>query len=109
MPTLLLHKLGVLRDNGGHAVAMKYTMDSVYGMKPGDVFWAARYFLLLSFLRISSSIGLAKNSYHLFLCFTYHLLFVFFASLLLLLVLIFPLLFRFLTFSLLLPLFPLVM
>ena len=33
---------GVLRDNGGHAVALKWTMDKVYGMKPGEVFWSAR-------------------------------------------------------------------
>ncbi len=32
---------GVVRDNGGHAVAMHYSMDVVYGMKPGEVFWAA--------------------------------------------------------------------
>ncbi|WP_221794784.1 propionyl-CoA synthetase [Oceanobacter mangrovi] len=32
---------GVVRDNGGHAVAMKYSMDVVYDMEPGDVFWAA--------------------------------------------------------------------
>ncbi len=32
---------GVVRDNGGHAVAMTYSMKTVYGMKPGDVFWAA--------------------------------------------------------------------
>ncbi|WDD99622.1 propionyl-CoA synthetase [Thalassomonas actiniarum] len=32
---------GVVRDNGGHAVAMRYSMATVYGMKPGDVFWAA--------------------------------------------------------------------
>lgn len=32
---------GVVRENGGHAVAMKYSMDVNYGMKPGDVFWAA--------------------------------------------------------------------
>lgn len=32
---------GVVRDNGGHAVAMRYSMDVVYGMKPGEVFWAA--------------------------------------------------------------------
>jgi propionyl-CoA synthetase len=32
---------GVVRDNGGHAVAMKYSMNTVYGVKPGDVFWAA--------------------------------------------------------------------
>ncbi|WDE12410.1 propionyl-CoA synthetase [Thalassomonas haliotis] len=32
---------GVVRDNGGHAVAMRYSMATVYGMKAGDVFWAA--------------------------------------------------------------------
>ena len=32
---------GVVRDNGGHAVAMRYSMELVYGAGPGDVFWAA--------------------------------------------------------------------
>ncbi len=32
---------GVVRDNGGHAVAMKYSMKAIYDMEPGDVFWAA--------------------------------------------------------------------
>jgi propionyl-CoA synthetase len=32
---------GVVRDNGGHAVAMKWSMSNVYGVKPGEVFWAA--------------------------------------------------------------------
>ncbi|MGH1462227.1 MAG: propionyl-CoA synthetase [Neptuniibacter sp.] len=32
---------GVVRDNGGHAVAMKYSMKSIYNVEPGDVFWAA--------------------------------------------------------------------
>lgn len=32
---------GVVRENGGHAVALNYSMDVVYGMKPGDVFMAA--------------------------------------------------------------------
>jgi len=32
---------GIVRDNGGHAVALKYSMKSVYGVDPGDVFWAA--------------------------------------------------------------------
>ena len=32
---------GVVRDNGGHAVAMKYSMELVYDMEIGDVFWAA--------------------------------------------------------------------
>ncbi len=32
---------GVVRDNGGHAVALNYSMNAVYGMQPGEVFWAA--------------------------------------------------------------------
>ncbi|WP_461516087.1 propionyl-CoA synthetase [Porticoccus sp.] len=32
---------GVVRDNGGHAVAMCYSMDVVYNVKAGDVYWAA--------------------------------------------------------------------
>jgi acyl-coenzyme A synthetase/AMP-(fatty) acid ligase len=28
-------------DNGGHAVALHWTMKHVYGVKPGDVYWAA--------------------------------------------------------------------
>ncbi|MEO5812261.1 MAG: AMP-binding protein [Rhodanobacter sp.] len=32
---------GVVRDNGGHAVALRWSMDAVFGMQPGDVFWAA--------------------------------------------------------------------
>lgn len=32
---------GVVRDNGGHAVALKWTMEYLYGVEPGDVFWAA--------------------------------------------------------------------
>jgi len=32
---------GVVRDHGGHAVALKWSMKHVYGMQPGDVFWAA--------------------------------------------------------------------
>jgi len=32
---------GVVRENGGHAVAMKYSMSAIYGIEPGDVFWAA--------------------------------------------------------------------
>ena len=31
---------GVLRDNGGHAVALNYSMSAVYGVDAGDVFWA---------------------------------------------------------------------
>ena len=32
---------GVVRDNGGHAVALKWSMENIYGVKPGEVFWAA--------------------------------------------------------------------
>jgi propionyl-CoA synthetase len=32
---------GVVRDNGGHLVALKWTMQNVYNVEPGDVFWAA--------------------------------------------------------------------
>ncbi len=32
---------GVVRDNGGHMVALKWTMENFYGVKPGEVFWAA--------------------------------------------------------------------
>ena len=32
---------GVVRDNGGHAVALKWAMESIFGMKERDVFWAA--------------------------------------------------------------------
>jgi len=32
---------GVVRENGGHAVAMKYSMSAIYDMQPGEVYWAA--------------------------------------------------------------------
>ncbi|WP_406662995.1 propionyl-CoA synthetase [Gallaecimonas sp. GXIMD1310] len=32
---------GVVRDNGGHAVALHYSMKAVYNLNPGEVFWAA--------------------------------------------------------------------
>ncbi|MEO1695635.1 MAG: AMP-binding protein, partial [Pseudomonadota bacterium] len=32
---------GVVRDNGGHLVALKWSMPNVYDVKPGEVFWAA--------------------------------------------------------------------
>lgn len=32
---------GIVRDNGGHAVALHWSMSNVYGLKPGEVFWAA--------------------------------------------------------------------
>lgn len=31
---------GIVRDNGGHLVALSYSMDHVYGVSPGEVFWA---------------------------------------------------------------------
>jgi propionyl-CoA synthetase len=30
-----------VRDNGGHAVALRWSMSNVYGVEPGEVFWAA--------------------------------------------------------------------
>ncbi len=30
-----------MRDNGGHMVALKWSMANVYGVEPGEVFWAA--------------------------------------------------------------------
>jgi len=32
---------GVVRDNGGHLVALKWTMKNIYNIEPGQVFWAA--------------------------------------------------------------------
>jgi propionyl-CoA synthetase len=32
---------GVVRDHGGHAVALRYSMDAVYDTRPGEIFWAA--------------------------------------------------------------------
>ncbi|MCP2358676.1 propionyl-CoA synthetase [Nonomuraea thailandensis] len=32
---------GVVRDNGGHAVALHWSMSHVYGAAPGEVYWAA--------------------------------------------------------------------
>ncbi|ABD55215.1 propionyl-CoA synthetase [Jannaschia sp. CCS1] len=32
---------GVVRDTGGHMVALHWTMENIYGVKPGEVFWAA--------------------------------------------------------------------
>ncbi|OYU96976.1 MAG: propionyl-CoA synthetase [Bacteroidetes bacterium B1(2017)] len=32
---------GIVRDNGGHAVALKFSMQHIYNCKPGEVFWAA--------------------------------------------------------------------
>ncbi|MFO7858888.1 MAG: propionyl-CoA synthetase [Ectothiorhodospiraceae bacterium] len=32
---------GVVRDTGGYAVALNYSMDAVYNLDPGDVMWTA--------------------------------------------------------------------
>ena len=32
---------GVVRDNGGHAVALQWSMPNIYDVQPGDVYWAA--------------------------------------------------------------------
>jgi propionyl-CoA synthetase len=32
---------GVVRDNGGHMVALLWSMSNIFGMRPGEVFWAA--------------------------------------------------------------------
>jgi propionyl-CoA synthetase len=32
---------GIVRDNGGHAVALKWSMDAVFDVAPGEGYWAA--------------------------------------------------------------------
>ena len=32
---------GIVRDNGGHAVALSWTMKNIYDVEPGEVYWAA--------------------------------------------------------------------
>ena len=32
---------GVVRDNGGHMVALKWSMSNIYGVEPGETYWAA--------------------------------------------------------------------
>ncbi len=32
---------GIIRDNGGHAVALKYSMKHIYNVEPGETYWAA--------------------------------------------------------------------
>src|SRR5208282_1471873 len=32
---------GIVRDNGGHLVALKWSMRHFYGVEPGEVYWAA--------------------------------------------------------------------
>src|SRR4029078_4208240 len=31
---------GVVRDNGGHMVALKWSMKNLYGIEPGESWWA---------------------------------------------------------------------
>ena len=35
------HPKGVVRDHGGHAVALRWSMEFIYGAAPGETFWAA--------------------------------------------------------------------
>ncbi|QRY81389.1 propionyl-CoA synthetase [Pseudomonas sp. PDNC002] len=30
---------GIVRDNGGHAVALSYALPTIFGLQPGDVWW----------------------------------------------------------------------
>ena len=32
---------GVVRDNGGHAVALRWSMENIYDTAPGEIYWAA--------------------------------------------------------------------
>jgi len=32
---------GIVRDNGGHAVALRWSLEHIYDTKPGEVYWAA--------------------------------------------------------------------
>ena len=32
---------GIVRDNGGHLVALTWSMRNIYGVEPGEVYWAA--------------------------------------------------------------------
>ena len=32
---------GIVRDNGGHAVAVRYAVRTIYGMQAGDVWWGS--------------------------------------------------------------------
>ena len=41
---------GIVRDTGGYAVALQWSMGAIYGAEPGDVYWAA-----------SESAGLSVN------------------------------------------------
>jgi propionyl-CoA synthetase len=32
---------GIVRDNGGHAVALRWSLENIYDVEPGDVYWSA--------------------------------------------------------------------
>ena len=32
---------GIVRDNGGHAVSLRWTMKNIYDVRPGEVYWTA--------------------------------------------------------------------
>ncbi len=32
---------GIVRDNGGHMVALRWSLPNIFGIRPGEVFWAA--------------------------------------------------------------------
>jgi propionyl-CoA synthetase len=32
---------GIVRDNGGHAVALRWSFENIYDTKPGEVYWSA--------------------------------------------------------------------
>jgi propionyl-CoA synthetase len=32
---------GIVRDNGGHAVALRWSFENIYNVKPGEVYWSA--------------------------------------------------------------------
>lgn len=38
------HPKGIVRDHGGHAVMLAHSMEHIYGVNPGEVFWAASDF-----------------------------------------------------------------
>jgi propionyl-CoA synthetase len=40
-PLYILYPKGIVRDNGGHAVALNWSMSNIYNVHAGDVYWAA--------------------------------------------------------------------
>ncbi len=39
---------GIQRPTGGHLVTLMYTMETLYGMRPDDVWWAGELFILIN-------------------------------------------------------------